>query len=98
MAFHIGKSTYCFKRMPLGLGSTEATYNRLIGRPFEKQIDRNLRVFEGYLVTQSKTKEDLLYDVQETFVQLRRINLKLNPRMCSFGIKKERSNEHPLGR
>ena len=95
-AFHVGRSSYCFKRMPSGLRNAEATYNRLIVRVFEKQIGRNLRVCEGYLVTQSKTKEDLLHDVEETFVQLRRINLKLNPKMCSFGIGKEAPNERPF--
>ena len=56
---------------------------------FEKQIGRNIRICGGYLITQSKKKEDLLYDVEETFVQLRKINLKLNPKICSFGIEKE---------
>ncbi|PWA74352.1 reverse transcriptase domain-containing protein [Artemisia annua] len=84
--------------MPVGLGNTEATYNKLIEMAFMKQLGKNLGVHEGYLVTQSKTKEDLLYDFEETFVQLRRINLKPNPRMCSFGIEKERSNEHPPAR
>jgi hypothetical protein len=97
-AFHVGRSSYYFKRMPSGLRNTEATYNRLIRRVFEKQIGRNLRICEGYLVTQSKTKEDLLHDVEENLMQLRRINLKLSPIMCSFGIEKEGSNERPFVR
>ena len=45
-AFHVGRSSYCFKRMPSDLRNTEATYNRLIRRVFEKQIGRNLRICE----------------------------------------------------
>lgn len=48
-AFRVGRSTYCFRRMPFGLRNTEATYNKLIGRFFKKQIERNLKVCEGYL-------------------------------------------------
>ncbi|GKC94236.1 hypothetical protein Tco_1159678 [Tanacetum coccineum] len=36
---------------------------------------------------QSVSKEDMLIDIQETFDKLRAINMKLNPKMCSFGIK-----------
>jgi hypothetical protein len=94
-AFHVGQDVYCHKRMPFSLKNVEATYHRLIGRAFEKQIGRNLGVCDGYLIIQSKTKGDLLYDVEETFAQLRKINLKLNPRMCSLGIEREDPNEHP---
>jgi hypothetical protein len=95
-SFHVEGSSYCFTCMPFGLRNIEATYNRLIRRVFEKQIGRNLRIHGEYLITQSRTKEDLLHDLEETLKQLRRINLKLNPVTCSFGIEKEESNEHPF--
>jgi hypothetical protein len=39
------------------------------------------------MVIKSRTEEDLLSDIQETFNQLRAINMKLNPKKCSFGVE-----------
>lgn len=47
-----------------------------------------MEVYAGYMVIKSKTEEGLLSDVEETFAQLRRINMKLNLKMCTFGIEK----------
>lgn len=93
-SFHVEGSSYCFKRMPSGLQNIEATYKKLIRSVFEKQLGKNMRIHGEYLVTQSKTEEALLHDVEETLMELRKINLKLNPTMCSFGIEMEESNEH----
>lgn len=82
-AFHVGKATYCYKRVPVGLKNAEATYRQLIEKAFDKQVGRNLEVYAGYMVIKSKTEEDLLSDIEETFAQLRRINMKLNPKMCT---------------
>ncbi|GKA15701.1 hypothetical protein Tco_0695448 [Tanacetum coccineum] len=36
---------------------------------------------------QSASEEDMQMDIQETFDRLRSINMKLNPKKCSFGVK-----------
>ncbi|GJR87596.1 reverse transcriptase domain-containing protein [Tanacetum coccineum] len=38
------------------------------------------------MVIKSKTEKEMLADIAETFDNLRRINMKLNPKKCSFGI------------
>ncbi|GJW76133.1 reverse transcriptase domain-containing protein [Tanacetum coccineum] len=63
-----------------------ATYQRLIDGVFNNQISRNLEVYVDDMVIKSDSKEDMLVDIQETFDKLRAINMKLNPRKCSFGI------------
>nr|GEX38966.1 hypothetical protein [Tanacetum cinerariifolium] len=35
----------------------------------------------------SRTEEDMIMDVMETFDNLKKINMKLNPKKCSFGVK-----------
>ena len=38
------------------------------------------------IVVKTKNKETLIPDLQETFANLRKINLKLNPEKCVFGV------------
>ena len=38
------------------------------------------------IVVKTKDRSTLIQDLEETFANLRRINLKLNPEKCVFGI------------
>ena len=73
--------------MPFGLKNAGATYQRLVDKAFNKQIGRNLEAYVNDMVIKSRIEEDLLSDIQETFDQLRAINMKLNPKKCSFGVE-----------
>ena len=37
-------------------------------------------------MVKTKNKATLMQDLEETFVNLRKINLKLNPEKCVFGV------------
>ncbi|XP_022041215.1 uncharacterized protein LOC110943790 [Helianthus annuus] len=50
------------------------------------------------LVIQSKTKGGMLNDIQETFRNLRKINMKLNPSKCSFGFEEGKFLGHIVGK
>ncbi|GJW75077.1 reverse transcriptase domain-containing protein [Tanacetum coccineum] len=54
-------------------------------KAFDKQVGRNLEVYVDDLVIKSHTEEELLRDIKETFRTLRKINMKLNPKKCTFG-------------
>lgn len=56
-------------------------------KAFYKQIGKNLEVCVDDLVINSRTKDDIIRDVEETFRTLRSINMKLNPKKCTFGIE-----------
>ncbi|GJU45624.1 reverse transcriptase domain-containing protein, partial [Tanacetum coccineum] len=71
--------------MPFGLKNVGATYQRLVDKAFDKQVGRNLEVYVDDLVIKSHTEEELLRDIEETFRTLRKINMKLNPKKCTFG-------------
>nr|GEX50319.1 reverse transcriptase domain-containing protein [Tanacetum cinerariifolium] len=57
---------------------------RLVDKAFRKQIGRNLEVYVDDLVIKSHTKQEILRDIKETFQTLRKINMKLNPKKCTF--------------
>ncbi|GJV79016.1 reverse transcriptase domain-containing protein [Tanacetum coccineum] len=73
--------------MPFGLKNVRATYQRLVDKAFQKQNGRNLEVFVDYLVIKSRTEHEIIRDMEETFKTLREINMKLNPKKCTFGIE-----------
>nr|GEX76679.1 reverse transcriptase domain-containing protein [Tanacetum cinerariifolium] len=82
-AFHTNQGVFCYTKMLFGLKNAKETYQRLADKAFKKQI-RNLEVYVDDLVIKSHTKHGILRDVEETFHNLRRINMKLNPKICTF--------------
>ncbi|GJX29677.1 reverse transcriptase domain-containing protein [Tanacetum coccineum] len=73
--------------MPFGLRNARATYQRLVDKAFHKQIGRNLEVCVDDLVIKSHMKDEIVRDIEETFKTLREINMKLNPKKCTFGVE-----------
>ena len=78
-SFITDKGTYCYKVMPFGLKNTGATYQRLMYKIFEKQIGCNMEVYVDDILTKSVRADDHVADLSETFDNLRRCCLKLNP-------------------
>ncbi|GJV89925.1 reverse transcriptase domain-containing protein [Tanacetum coccineum] len=72
--------------MLFGLKNVGATYQWLVDKAFEKQVGRNLEVYVDDLVIKSHTEAELLRDIEETFRMLRKINMNLNPKKCTFGV------------
>ncbi|GJX52583.1 reverse transcriptase domain-containing protein [Tanacetum coccineum] len=73
--------------MPFGLRNAGATYQRLVDKAFHGQIGRNLKVYADDLVIKSRTEDEIVRDIEETFKTLRKINMKLNPKKCTFGVE-----------
>nr|GEU85126.1 reverse transcriptase domain-containing protein [Tanacetum cinerariifolium] len=76
-AFHTGQGVYCYTKMPFGLKNAGATYQRLMDKAFESQMGRNIEVYIDDLVVKSHAEVEMT---------LRKINMKLNPKKCSFGL------------
>ncbi|GJV52030.1 reverse transcriptase domain-containing protein [Tanacetum coccineum] len=73
--------------MPFGLRNVGATYQRLVDKTFHGQIGRNLEVYVDDLVIKSRTEDEVVRDIEETFKTLRKINMKLNPKKCTLGVE-----------
>jgi hypothetical protein len=79
---------FCYQVMPFGLKNTGATYQRMMQNCLGSQIGRNIQVYIDDVVITTRNEESLISDLQETFNNLNRYKLKLNPAKCSFGISK----------
>ncbi|GKE59547.1 reverse transcriptase domain-containing protein [Tanacetum coccineum] len=73
--------------MPFGLKNDAATYQRLVDTVFEGQIGRNLEAYVDDMVIKSKRELEMTKDVEETLLTLKKVNMKLNPKKCSFGME-----------
>ncbi|GJU96315.1 reverse transcriptase domain-containing protein [Tanacetum coccineum] len=54
---------------------------------FQSQIGKNLEAYVDDMVIKSKDEKDLLTDIAKNFKNLKAINIKLNPKKCSFGVE-----------
>ncbi|GJQ97692.1 retrovirus-related pol polyprotein from transposon TNT 1-94 [Tanacetum coccineum] len=68
----------------VGLG---AAYQRLVDSTFKEQIEVNLEAYVDDIVIKSRTEQDIIKDIKQTFSTLRRVNIKFNPKKCSFGME-----------
>ncbi|GKB00017.1 reverse transcriptase domain-containing protein [Tanacetum coccineum] len=86
--FITNQGIFCYRKMPFGLRNADATYQRLVDKAFHGQISRNLKVYVDDLVIKSRTEDEIVRDIEETFKTLRKINMKLNLKKCTFGVEK----------
>ncbi|GJR09700.1 reverse transcriptase domain-containing protein [Tanacetum coccineum] len=87
IVFITNQGIFCYTKMPFGLRNTGATYQRLVDKIFHGQISKNLEVYVDDLVIKSRTEDEVVHDIEETFRTLRKINMKLNPKKCTFGVE-----------
>ncbi|GJR34839.1 reverse transcriptase domain-containing protein [Tanacetum coccineum] len=66
--------------MPFGLKNARATYQRLVDTIFEGQMGRNLEAYVDDMVIKSKTELEMIKDVEETLMTLKKVNMKLKPK------------------
>lgn len=76
-----------YTMMPFGHKNSETTYQRLMDRVFNLQIGRNIKVYVDNILVKSTRVEDIIGDLDETFVILWKYSLKLNPSKCIFNVK-----------
>jgi hypothetical protein len=80
--------TYCFQRMAEGLRNAGTTFIRMTSTALSEQFGKNLLAYVDDIIVKSKKREGHIKDLQQTFSNLRKANLKLNPEKCTFGVQK----------
>jgi hypothetical protein len=80
--------TFCFVRMPEGLKKAGPTFTRMTGEVFKPQTNRNIEAYVDDLIVKSGERSNHISDLAETFANMRRAGLKLNPEKCVFRVTK----------
>jgi hypothetical protein len=86
IAFITPYGVFCYQVMPFGLKNAGATYQRMMQNFLGSQIGCNIQVYIDDVVITTRKEESLISDLAETFDNLNRYKLKLNPTKCSFSV------------
>jgi hypothetical protein len=77
---------FYYTKMAFGLKNGGATYQKCVHTILGGQIGRNVEAYIDDIVVKSEKRWDLLDDLKETFDNLRKFKMMLNPKTCVFGI------------
>ena len=77
---------FCYVTTPFGLKNVGATFMRMIQKCLLTQISWNVETYMDDIVVKSRKGSDLLTDLAETFANLRRYDIKINPSKSTFGV------------
>src|SRR5664279_3326826 len=85
-AFITPDGCYCYTRMPFGLKNAGATFQRAMRACLGSQMGRNIEPYIDDILVKTQKQDTLIQDLEETFRSLRKVNFKLNPEKCVFGV------------
>jgi hypothetical protein len=72
--------------MPFGWKNTSTTYQWMMQNCLGNQIGCNVQVYIDDVIITIREEATLIGDLRETFNNLDRYKLKLNPTKCYFGV------------
>jgi hypothetical protein len=77
---------FYYTTMSFRLKSAGATYQRGIQQCLHSQLGRNGEAYVDDVVVKIREDEGLIFDLANTFDNLRKFKMKLNPKKCTFGV------------
>ncbi|GAA0165858.1 hypothetical protein LIER_40074 [Lithospermum erythrorhizon] len=77
---------YCWKVMAFNLKNAGATYQRMVNKVFSTQIGRNMDIYVDDMLIKSQEARDHQANIWESFKNLRKYILRLNPDKFVFCI------------
>jgi hypothetical protein len=80
--------TYCYLQMPEGLCNADPTFYRMMKKALKDQVGRNVLSYMDDIVIARRKKDTYISNSVETFMNMRKARLKLNPEYCIFGATK----------
>jgi hypothetical protein len=86
IAFITPFGIFCYTKMAFELKNGGATYQKCVHTVLESQIMRNVEAYIDDIVLKSEKCGDLFDDLKETFDNLRKFKMMLNPKKCVFGV------------
>jgi hypothetical protein len=86
IAFITSFGIFCYTKMTFGLKNGRVTYQKCIQIILKAQIGRNIETYIDDIVVKSKKQGDMLDDLKETFDNLRKYKMMINPKKYVFGV------------
>jgi hypothetical protein len=86
IAFITPHGVYCYNVMTFGLKNTGATYQRCMQACLGEKISQNIKVYIDDIVVKTQDAATVIDDMRDTFDNLNRYKIKLNPKKCFFGV------------
>ncbi|GKV04619.1 hypothetical protein SLEP1_g16762 [Rubroshorea leprosula] len=83
----VGHKRMSFLDASSSLKNVGATYQKLVQIIFKLQIGRNIEIYVDDMIVTSVRAEDHIADLSETFQNLHRAQMKLNPLKCTFAVE-----------
>jgi hypothetical protein len=85
-AFIIPFGTYAYTIMSFGLKNARVTYQRAIQLCLADQLHRNVEAYVDDVVIKTRSYDEFITDLEETFNSLQWFRWKLNPTVCVFSM------------
>jgi hypothetical protein len=85
-AFITSFGIFCYTKIAFGIKNGGATYQKCVHTVLESQIGRNVEAYIDDIVVKSEKRGNLLDNLKETFDNLRKSKMMLNPKKCVFGM------------
>jgi Reverse transcriptase (RNA-dependent DNA polymerase). len=85
-AFITPFGVFYYVKMPFGLITAGNTFQRMVQGALSNQLGNNVEAYVDDIVVKTKTSDSLIDDLRETFDNLRRYRLILNPEKCMFRV------------
>lgn len=83
-AFSTPKGHFEYTRMPFGLKSAPATFQRMMNAVLRESIGERCFVYMDDILVMGETLEEHHRQLREVFGQLRKYNIKIEPDKCEF--------------
>jgi hypothetical protein len=87
-SFITPSGTYCYLRMPERLKNAGGSFSKMIAKVMSSQLDKNILTYIDDISVRSTKQQDHISDLQDTFINFRRNDLKLDPKKCVFRVRK----------
>ena len=85
-AFMTPCGVFCYVCMPFGLKNACATFQKLMHIALGSQMGRNADAYVDDIVIKTREERTLINDLEETFGNLQKVNIMLNPDKCVVGV------------
>ena len=97
-AFTTPQGTFMYDKMPFGLMNAGATFQRAMDIAFVGEREKFVVIYLDDLTVFSKTDEEHLIHLKQTFEKCRRFGLSLNPKKSHFAMREGKILGHIVSR